>query len=87
MVIQSKEETYLGSKLEDRAMEEGQRICTIGPCAGGWGDPFERDPEKVRADVLDDLVSRERAESEYGVVLTDNLNVDEEATAELRGKQ
>ena len=24
---------------------------------GGWGDPLERDPEKVRADVIEELVS------------------------------
>ncbi|MFB6175683.1 MAG: hypothetical protein ABEI99_00800 [Halobaculum sp.] len=67
-------------------MKEGQRIRTVGPCAGGWGRPTERDPEKVRADVLDDLVSRERAESVYGVVLTDDLEVDEEATAQRRAE-
>ena len=28
---------------------------------GGWGDPLERDPERVAWDVLEDLVSREAA--------------------------
>ena len=28
---------------------------------GGWGDPRERDPELVRADVMEELVSREAA--------------------------
>jgi N-methylhydantoinase B len=82
----TEDETHIGSKLENRAMEKGQRIRTVGPCAGGWGDPMERDLKKVRADVLNDLVSRERAEEVYGVVLTDNLEIDEAATAELRGE-
>jgi len=81
----SDRETHLTSKMSNRPMRRGQRIQTVGPCAGGWGDPLERDPERVRADVLDDLVSRERAESAYGVVLTDDLEVDEAATAERRG--
>jgi N-methylhydantoinase B len=47
---------------------------------GGWGDPFERDPELVRADVLEELVSRKAAHDKYGVVLHDDLSVDQDAT-------
>ena len=53
---------------------------------GGWGDPFERDPEKVRADVLEDLVSVEAARDEYGVVLDGKRAVDASATKALRQK-
>jgi len=51
---------------------------------GGFGLPLERDPERVRIDVLDGYVSREAAQRDYGVVLSDELAVDEEATRELR---
>jgi N-methylhydantoinase B len=51
---------------------------------GGFGDPFERDPERVRSDVADGYVSRGSAERDYGVALTDDLAVDEEATRTLR---
>jgi N-methylhydantoinase B len=56
---------------------------------GGFGDPLERDPEAVLADVLDELVSVEAARREYGVVLTGSLErldlaVDHEATKRLR---
>jgi N-methylhydantoinase B len=56
---------------------------------GGWGDPLERDPDKVLEDVLDELVSLEAAERDYGVAFTGRLEdytlaVDEEATARLR---
>jgi N-methylhydantoinase B len=37
--------------------------------AGGYGDPLQRDPEAVRADVLDRKVSPEMASAVYGVVL------------------
>jgi N-methylhydantoinase B len=54
---------------------------------GGWGSPLERDPEKVRWDVLEDLVSRESARDHYGVVLTDDeLAVDVQGTAALRAR-
>jgi N-methylhydantoinase B len=54
---------------------------------GGWGNPFERDPELVRADVLEELVSREAARDKYGVVLRDDLTIDEDATKRLRSQQ
>jgi N-methylhydantoinase B len=51
---------------------------------GGFGDPLERDPKRVRDDVLDGYVSREAAEKDYGVVFEEDLTVDEEATRRLR---
>ncbi len=52
---------------------------------GGWGDPFERPPEEVLADVRNDKVSPEAARELYGVVLDERtLAVDYEATAALR---
>jgi N-methylhydantoinase B len=36
---------------------------------GGFGNPLERNPERVRADVVDGYVSLEAAERDYGVVL------------------
>ncbi|MBI5441799.1 MAG: hydantoinase B/oxoprolinase family protein [Deltaproteobacteria bacterium] len=54
---------------------------------GGWGDPLERDPERVRADVLEEYVSRRAAREEYGVELDpDTLEIDREATARLRAE-
>ena len=44
----------------------------------------ERDPARVRDDVIDGFVSREAAERDYGVVLDEASNVDEEATRKLR---
>jgi len=51
---------------------------------GGYGDPFDRDPELVQQDVLDGYVSRSGAEEDYGVVITDDGTVDWEATELLR---
>jgi N-methylhydantoinase B len=55
---------------------------------GGWGEPVERDPEAVRRDVLDELVSREAARDVYHVVLSDDLAlVDNDATSRARHKK
>ena len=56
---------------------------------GGYGDPLEREPRWVLADVLSQFVSFERARDVYGVVFTgealdDSLTVDEGATARRR---
>jgi N-methylhydantoinase B len=45
----------------------GERLRLELPGGGGFGDPHERDPEKVRADVRDGLVSAEAADKTYGV--------------------
>lgn len=51
---------------------------------GGYGDPLIREPHAVLDDVLDGFVSRGAAETEYGVVLTADLEVDAAATAQMR---
>ncbi len=71
------------------ALNPGDRIEYHWGGGGGWGDPLEREPEKVRDDVLDEYISLEAAERDYGVMLTGeledySLEVDGEATAALR---
>jgi N-methylhydantoinase B len=51
---------------------------------GGWGDPLERDPELVRRDVAEELVSVEAARRDYGVVITRDGQIDVAATKEAR---
>jgi N-methylhydantoinase B len=51
---------------------------------GGWGDPIERDPATVRADVEEEFVSRAVAREHYGVVLRDDLSIDHAATERTR---
>ena len=54
---------------------------------GGVGNPAERDPELVREDVENELVSIAKAKETYRVVINpDTLQVDVEATTALRGK-
>jgi N-methylhydantoinase B len=61
------------------------RLTVRSPGGGGFGSPFERPVESVVRDVHDGLVSREAAESDYGVVLgRDDCRVDVAATERLR---
>ena len=76
-----------GTELKAKGRQivpEGDRLIMEMPGGGGFGDPLARDPQRVRDDVLNDLVSREAAERDYGVVLRDDGAVDEEATRQRR---
>lgn len=64
------------------------RMIAHTPGGGGWGDPLQREPERVLRDVRDGVVSPEAARSHYGVVIdTDQWVIDEAATAAARSMQ
>jgi N-methylhydantoinase B len=67
--------------------ELGEVIRLWGGGGGGFGDPFERDPEMVAADVAAGLVSPERASEVYGVALSASGALDAATTAALRGRK
>jgi N-methylhydantoinase B len=58
-------------KVNAHPLAAGSVVELLTGGGGGFGDPSERDPERVRADVLDGFVSREAAERDYGFVLDD----------------
>mgnify|MGYP006280499895 CR=1 FL=1 len=74
---------WLPSKAEGIRVEAGDLLYFNTWGGGGWGDPFERDPALVAADVAKGLVSREGARR-YGVVIGDDGTVDDAETAALR---
>jgi N-methylhydantoinase B len=54
---------------------------------GGYGDPFERPAERVREDVMNGLLSLDKAKSEYGVVLDPStLALDDRETQGIRAR-
>lgn len=68
-------------------LEEGDTVVLETAGGGGYGDPLERDPKAVRADVLDRKVSLEAAREIYGVVLTgDPVAVDYSRTTQKRAR-
>jgi N-methylhydantoinase B len=79
-------ETDLVSKVPYHKARSGDRIRSEGPCGGGYGDPFERDPQAVLSDVLDGLISAGKAKADYGVVIA-GKTVDAAATAAARARR
>jgi N-methylhydantoinase B len=71
----------------------GSTLRVLTNAGGGWGDPLERDPDRVRRDVRDGYVTIEGAAADYGVVVTgdphhdpEGLVVDAAATERRRGE-
>ena len=74
----------LPSKVPYGSARAGDHFVMTGPIGGGYGNPLERDPERVRQDVLDGFVSPAEARTAYRVALTEAGEVDTAATAALR---
>ncbi|MBL8661568.1 MAG: hydantoinase B/oxoprolinase family protein [Candidatus Odyssella sp.] len=71
----------------DVAVGRDRVIFAQSGAGGGWGDPFERDPARVLADVEDDYVSIAAAARDYGVFIDpDTRKVDSAATAAARAR-
>ncbi|MFN0170014.1 MAG: hydantoinase B/oxoprolinase family protein [Bryobacteraceae bacterium] len=80
-------ERVLRTKVTD-TLHPGDSLRHTQAGGGGWGHPFDRDPEKVLRDVLNDKVSLAKAEELYGVVIDPStMQVDEAATALRRSQR
>lgn len=78
------EERELNSK-GTYGLKKGDVLSWRTSGAGGYGDPRERDPQRVVHDVEEGLVSLEAARDTYGVVVDPvTLAYDEAATIVLR---
>jgi N-methylhydantoinase B len=75
---------WLPQMLGNVGFKPGESFVFHSGGGGGWGDPLERDAALVAEDVRNEIVSREQAEAQYGVILSDDLELDEQATAQRR---
>jgi N-methylhydantoinase B len=71
-------------KIDVMELRPGQILQVGTPCGGGFGDPLDRDPALVAADVADGFVSVAAAAERYGVVVGAAGAVDPEATGARR---
>jgi N-methylhydantoinase B len=78
-------EQWLGAKSEGIKVKAGDMLYFNTWGGGGWGDPYDRDPELVKSDVDRTLVTAEGARR-YGVIIADDGSVDMDATQALRAE-
>ena len=63
----------------------GDVITFHNPGGGGYGNPLEREPAAVVSDAINEYVSIEKAEKDYGVVIDPKtMQLDLGATQRLR---
>ena len=83
-----------GNELNEIKIPRGLHSIKTGDVAivksgggAGVGPPEQRDPEAVRMDVKNELLSIDRAKEIYKIVLNpENLEIDRKATEDLRKK-
>jgi len=69
-----------GTRLNAKALQDLKERDVVHvnlPGGGGYGDPFARDPEKVRWDVVEGYVTPDEAEKKYGVAVRYSGNSDD----------
>lgn len=78
--------------ISEEVVRPGEALIQHTSGGGGYGDPLDREPERVREDVRRGFVSHARAREIYGVCFAGDdaddarLTLDETRTAELRAR-
>lgn len=78
-------EETLPAKCEGIEVKKGDILYFNTWGGGGWGDPFMREPQLVLDDINRSLVSVAGARN-YGVVVKDDMSIDQDATIALRAE-
>lgn len=74
--------TFRTDRVARHPLERGDVVRLITGLDGGYGNPVERDPERVLDDVRNGCISVTQAREKYGVVMDPNtLSIDKEATS------
>jgi N-methylhydantoinase B/oxoprolinase/acetone carboxylase alpha subunit len=62
--------TISPSKFSNIVLHKDDQVKLVAPGGGGWGNPLEREKERVLADVEEGLVTPEAALREYGLEIS-----------------
>ena len=79
----------LPTRYADYPLRRGDVFRLDTPGGGGYGDPLEREPERVLADVREGYITAAAAERDYGVVVVETEHgpaIDFAATARRRNE-
>lgn len=79
-IVRAGAQPELVLKRDGIRVDAGDRVVLCGGGGGGWGDPLERRPEEVLADVIAGYVSVESAGRDYGV----SVDIDHRTATRVR---
>ncbi len=74
-------------KIAGHPVAEGAIVVVRSAGGGGYGDPLDRDPQRVAEDAYEGYISKDAARDLYGVALDAKGTADAVATAALRKRQ
>jgi N-methylhydantoinase B len=80
------DEKVVTSKVSEVLVGEGDVISAQTAGGGGFGNPLAREPSGVASDYRLGKVTLHAVRHHFGVVLTEQGEVDQEATLRLRTK-
>lgn len=83
--VKADEDTRIRGKSNGIDVQQGDVIEATISGGGGFGDPFDREPERVARDLVIGAISAHAASTVYGVELRDGT-VDVEGTARRRAE-
>ena len=72
---------------ENIPLRAGDLLRAETPGGGGWGHPYDRDPQAVLRDVREGIATRAAAREGYGVAITEDMALDAERTDALRANR
>lgn len=84
LLIEGQTQTLPAMPLDPIMLNTGDVYRHVMAGGGGYGNPYEREPERVLEDVLDGRITVAHAQEAYGVVLTPDRAVDVAATQARR---
>jgi len=58
--------------LKRAFMKKGESFSNFTAGGGGWGHPYERDIQKILADLKNEYISKDAARNDYGVIVADD---------------
>ena len=74
-------------KFSDVYLDQGDRVRVVTSGGGGYGDPLERDLDRIADDIAQGFIPVVQVAEEYGVVfLDDDATIDHNATERLRAQ-
>lgn len=74
-------------KVAAQSLSNGDLVRLKTGGGGGFGDPLDRDPDKVLEDVVNEYITIEQARSDYGVVVDKTtMKVNQGETTKLRNE-